>query len=168
MNNTPFLSFRTLSRIPPSLLMDTSIAAMKGVSLQQLNGVPASTLRFPFNRQLIILAISNWTHLDLSLNTSLKQSPFLASLTNLEHLNLSFAASRNIPHALGNLTRLRSLDVGGFPNMVWGDHLNHYHSIHLAGYPEMEYVAPVTSPNVLHVDDNIQWLLRLSRLEALT
>ncbi|KAG6408273.1 hypothetical protein SASPL_131278 [Salvia splendens] len=113
--------------------------------------------------------LSHLTHLDLSLNTFPQTiPPFLASLTNLEHLNLSFAGFHgNIPHALGNLTRLRSLDVAGFPNMVWGDHLNHYHSIHLAGYPEMEYVAPVTSPNVLHVDDNIQWLLRLSRLEAL-
>lgn len=110
---------------------------------------------------LSLSILSHLTHLNLSLNTFHQTIPsFIASLTNLEHLNLSFVGFH------GNLTRLRSLDLAGFPNMVWGDHLNHYHNIHLAGYPEMEYVVPVTSPNLLHVD-TIQWLLRLSRLEAL-
>ncbi|KAG6405971.1 hypothetical protein SASPL_133567 [Salvia splendens] len=112
--------------------------------------------------------LSHLTHLDLNLNTFHQTIPsFIASLTNLEHLNLSFAGFHGkIPHTIGNLTRLRSLDVVGFSNMVWGDHLNHYHSIHLAGYPEMEYVARVASPNLLHVD-TLRWLSQLSRLEAL-
>ncbi|KAL1557116.1 receptor-like protein EIX1 [Salvia divinorum] len=125
--------------------------------------VSGLSLRGQINPSLVNL--SHLTHLDLSLNNFNQTIPsFIASLINLEYLNLSFAGFHGkIPHNIGNLTRLRSLDLAGFPNMVCGDHLNHYHSIHLAGYPEMEYVAAVTSPNLLHVD-TIQWL---SQLEVL-
>ncbi|XP_047978513.1 receptor-like protein EIX2 [Salvia hispanica] len=146
--------------------VDVNCCKWEGVTCNNSTGhvhrlhISGFLLRGQINPSLTNL--QHLTHLDLSLNTFHQTIPsFIASLTNLEHLNLSFAGFHgNIPHTIGNLTRLRSLDVAGFPNMVWGDHLNHYHSIHLTGYPQMEYVARVTSPNLLHVD-TVRWLSQL-------
>ncbi|XP_047940253.1 receptor-like protein EIX2 [Salvia hispanica] len=56
--------------------------------------------------------------------------------------------------------------MAGFPNIVPAGHNNYYHSKTLAGYPDMEFAAHVSFPNLLRVD-NLEWLSRLSGLENL-
>ncbi|KAL1532321.1 receptor-like protein EIX1 [Salvia divinorum] len=124
------------------------------------------SLRGQINSSL--LNLKHLTHLDLSLNNFKQTIPsFFGSFTKLELFNLSFAGFHGvIPHNIGNLSYLRTLDVAGFPNIVPAGHNNYYHSRNLAGYPDMEFAAHVSFPNLLQVD-NLEWLSRLSELENL-
>ncbi|KAG6419739.1 hypothetical protein SASPL_116251 [Salvia splendens] len=124
------------------------------------------SLRGQINSSL--LNLKHLSHLDLSLNNFKQTIPsFFGSFTNLELFNLSFAGFHGvIPHNIGNLSYLRTLDMAGFPNIIPAGHKNYYHSRNLAGYPDMEFAAHVSFPNLLQVD-NLEWLTRLSGLENL-
>ncbi|KAG6419740.1 hypothetical protein SASPL_116252 [Salvia splendens] len=124
------------------------------------------SLRGQINSSL--LNLKHLTHLDLILNNFKQTIPsFFGLFTKLELFNLSFAGFHGvIPHTIGNLSYLRTLDMAGFPNIVPAGHKNYYHTTTYGGYPDMEFAAHVSFPNLLQVD-NLEWLSLLSGLENL-